>query len=197
MLRQSVTSPITPDTTDSPSALSMDSSYKTLARPGYLLAMLLVIMPIADAIMSMWPLRFGEEQWRYGAVGAFSNVTLVPLLGLFIAITMSIALDHRRTRKVIGWICAVTAVVFGIVLAVFILDYFQTRANVRAQFQRAVDIATYTSIVKQAMTVLALVFLSGTGLRGPKAVTAKKTSGSSNDRGDTPLIPLSGGARSE
>jgi uncharacterized membrane protein YeaQ/YmgE (transglycosylase-associated protein family) len=166
----------------------MDSSYKALARPGYLLAVLLVILPIADSVMSVWPLRFEDERWRYGAVGAFSNITLVPLMGLFIGVALATVLDHRRTRKFIGWLSALAAVFFGAVLVVFILDYFQTRAGVQAQYRSTVDVATYTSIFKQTMTVLALTLLSGAGLRGPKPVAATKAKVSSPRAEPTPLI---------
>jgi hypothetical protein len=167
----------------------MDSSYKALARPAYLLAFLFLVIPVADAVMTVWPLRFDDERWRFGAVGSFSGITLVPLLGLFVAVTVAIVLDHRRTRKLIGWVSALGALFFAVVLVVFVLDYFQTRAGVRAQFQEAMDVASYTSMIKQFMTIVALALLSDAGIRGPKPVSAsKKAKAATPNPEPTPLI---------
>jgi hypothetical protein len=173
----------------------MDSPYKVFARPAYLLAFLMVTIPFFDGIMSVWPLQLSEERWRFGAVGAISNLTLIPLLGFLIALFAATALDHRRVRKVLGWICTILAVLMAATAVIFILDFFQTRAMVRPQYKHPMAVATTTSLVKQALTVIMLAFLSGVGLSGPKT-TSRKTK-SKESVPPPPLIPLSGSAQSD
>jgi hypothetical protein len=173
----------------------MDSPYKMFARPGYLLALLMIIVPLFDGVMSVWPLQLSEERWRFGAVGAISNLTLIPLLGFLIALFIAAALDHRRVRRILGWVCAILAVLLAAVVVVFILDFFQTRAMVRPQYKHPMTVATITSLFKQVLTVITLVLLSGVGLSGPKGAGRKAKS---KEHAPPPsLIPLPGSAQSD
>jgi hypothetical protein len=165
-------------------------SLKTLTRPGYLIAALMAILPVADGVMSVWPFRFTNEQWRYGAVGVLSNVMLSALLGILLMLAMAIVLDHRTTRRVLGWICGVTAALLGVTVLFFILDYLQARAYVQAQYTRSVDIASIATIIKQLLTVVALVMLAKIGLAGAKTA---KTAAAPTD--STPLISNSNARR--
>ncbi len=173
----------------------MDSN-KSLTRAGYLLALLLVVVPLFDAGTSMWPLRLSDERWRFGAIGSLSNITLVPLLGLLLALSFAVFLDHRRTRRFLGWICGLMALGLAIMAVLFILDYFQARTIVRPQAQSVVTIATTVALVKDVFTILILVLLARAGFAGPKVVVRKKQV-SVADPVATPLIPMPGAARAE
>lgn len=164
---------------------------KPLTRAGYLLAAALIIIPLVDATMSTWPIRFGNEMWRYGAVGTLSSVTLVPLLGLLLTLTIAKFADNRRIRRFVGWICALFAVGIAVLVVMFILDYFQVRATVRPQVQHALSVATTTAIIKHLVSLVILVLLSRAGFAGPKAVVNKRQIRTPED-GSSPLIPMTG-----
>ena len=169
---------------------------KPLARAGYLLAALLVITPLFDGTMQVWPLRLSDERWRFGSVGSLSNLLLVPLLGLLMAIAIATFTDGRRVKRVVGAICAVLAVVLAALSVLFILDYFQVRTIVVPRMQHATAIATTTAVVKNILSIIALALLSRAGFAGPKAVVVRKVA-PVTERSSTPLIPLSGAARVE
>ena len=152
----------------------MDSS-KALSRPGYLLALMLFGLPIFDAATAVWPFHLGQERWRFGAMGAFSNMTLSPLLGLLIALMIAALLDQRRIRRVLGALCALFAVILAALTVLFVLDFFQARVQIRPQFQHAIIVATVTALVKLGLTVLTLTLLARAGLSGPKASVRKVT----------------------
>ncbi len=173
----------------------MDSN-KSLTRAGYLLAFLLVVIPLFDAGTSMWPLRLGDERWRFGAIGSLTNITLVPLLGLLLALSFAVFLDHRRTRRFLGWICGLMALGLAALGVLFILDYFQARATVRPQFQSVVTIATTTALVKDLVTIIVLILLARAGFAGPKVV-ARKRQAVVAEPVTTPLIPMTGTGRAE
>lgn len=170
-------------------------SNKPLARAGYLIAALLVITPLFDAAASVWPPHLGDEKWRFGAVGALSNLTLIPLLGFLLALFIAQAMDHRRIRRFVGIICVILAVVQAGMSIMFILDYFQTRTLVRPQFQHAMGVATTTAVAKHILTIVTLFLLARAGFAGPKAVVRKKVV--VTEPATTPLIPMSGAARAE
>lgn len=164
---------------------------KPLARAGYLLAAALIIIPLFDATTSVWPLHFGDERWRFGAVGTLSNVTLVPLLGLLLALAAATLADNRRTRRFIGWICAIFAAIIAALAVLFILDYFQVRTTVVPKFQHATSVASATALVKDVVTIGILLLLSRAGFAGPKVVASRKQVRTTESTPST-LIPLGG-----
>lgn len=171
-------------------------SNKPLSRAGYTVAFMLVVLPLFDAALGIWPFRLGDERWRFGAIGTLSNIMLVPLLGLLLGLSFAVAMDHRRIRRFLGWISALIAVVIAVLAVLFILDYFQTRTIVQPRFQAAVSSATTVALVKHLLTILALVFLTRAGFAGAKPVTRKRTV-PSTEPAPRPLIPLTGTAPAE
>jgi uncharacterized membrane protein len=169
---------------------------KPLARAGYLLAALLVIIPLFDATMQVWPLRLSDERWRFGAVGSLSNLLLVPMLGLLMAIAIATLTDGRRVRRVVGALCGTLALILAVLSVLFILDYFQVRTIVTPKFQHATAVASTTAVVKNVLSIITLVLLCRAGFAGPKAVAVRKTA-PVKEPSSTPLIPLGGAARAE
>jgi hypothetical protein len=162
---------------------------KHLARAGYVLAALLIIIPLFDATMQVWPLRLSDERWRFGAVGQLSNLLLIPLLGFLLIITIATLRDSRRVKRVIGAICAILGVVLAILSVLFILDYFQARTIITPKFQHAIAVATTTAMVKNVLSIVILALLSRAGFAGPNTTVVKKVAPASESSA-TPLIPL-------
>jgi hypothetical protein len=169
---------------------------KPLARAGYVLAALLIVIPLFDLTAQLLPLRLSDERWRFGAVGQLSNILLVPLLGLLLVIGLATLTDSRRVKRVIGAICAILAVALAVLSVLFILDYFQVRTIVTPKFQHTTAVASTTAIVKNVFTIIALFLLSRAGFAGPKATVSRKVAPPS-EPSSTPLIPLTGAARAE
>lgn len=168
----------------------MDSD-KALARPGYAVAFFLFCLPLLDAFMGLWPTRNpGDERWRFGAVGTLSNVLLVPLLALFLAMAIAVWADHRRARRVLGWLAGAFAIVLAGIALLFVLDYFQARTLIKPEFQGRVGLATGTALMKQVAAIVILALLSRAGLRG-------KHSRKKSDASQTPLISRTDAVRSE
>lgn len=170
-------------------------SNKPLTRAGYLIATLLVIIPLFDALASVWPPHLGDERWRFGTVGALSNLTLVPLLGFLLALFIATTFDHRRIRRFVGIICAILALVLAATAVLFILDYFQTRTLVNPRFQHAMSVATGTAIVKHVLSIIALALLSRAGFAGPRPAAKRRVI--VTEPSPTPLVGMSGAARAE
>lgn len=147
---------------------------KPLARAGYLLAAALVIIPLVDSALPLLPLRLGEERWRWGTVGQLSNVMLVPLLGLLIAITLATLTDGRRVKRVVGAVCGILAVLLAVMSVSFILDYFQVRTLANPNAQHAMAVASTTAFIKNILSIITLALLTRAGFAGPKVVTTVK-----------------------
>jgi hypothetical protein len=149
-------------------------SNKHIVPSGYLIALMLFALPLFDGMVMMWPFRLGEERWRFGALGSLGNMTLMPLLGILLALWIAIAMDQRRVRRIIGGLCAAFALFFAVGIIIFLLDFFQMRTMIKPQFKGATDVAAMSSLFKQALTAVALVLLAKTGLSGPKKFVKKE-----------------------
>ncbi len=147
---------------------------KSLAHAAYVLGILLVVLPLADITMSIWPLRLSDDRWRFGAVGTLSSALLVPLIGLLLIMAVAVWLDQRRVQRVIGSICIVLAVLVAVLDVLFILDYFQARMTITPRAQHVVAIATATAFIKHLLTIGVLILLGRAGFAGPKPILSRK-----------------------
>jgi len=150
----------------------MDSK-KTLAAPAYLIAFLLFALPLIDVSTQLTPFRFASEQWRFNSVGAISSMLILPIAAVLVAVATAAIFEHRRTRRIFGWISALLAIALAAALVLFVLDFFQVRPQYRPQLQDSLQRATTLVIFKQILSIFALTLIARAGLSGPKASTGK------------------------
>ena len=130
---------------------------RALTAAAYLVALTLIILPLVEVTMSVWPLRFGETAWRYGTFGLLSQAATTPIVGAIMLFATAYALGHRRTLLFSGIMAAVVALALLIGLPVFALDAVQMRTQVRAQTMRAFDLSSVLATIK--LSILFAVFL--------------------------------------
>jgi hypothetical protein len=141
------------------------SRYRSVALPAYLVAASLIIIPFFDAGMSVWPWRPSAAQWRFGAIGLFSNAFMIPAVGLLIILATALTLEQRRTLRVFGVACAVGALLTGVSVLLFALDALQTRVNVSPNARLAFDAASLAAVGKLLLATLTLIGFALAGLR--------------------------------
>ncbi|HEY8311572.1 MAG TPA: hypothetical protein VIG47_13495, partial [Gemmatimonadaceae bacterium] len=124
-------------------------------------------------------------------VGQLSNVMLVPLLGLLLAVALAAVTDSRRIKRVIGAISGICAFVMAVMIAFFIMDFFKVRTLVKPELQHNMAIASTIAAIKDFLTLVTLALLTRAGFTGPK-VDANPTSAKNSDRSSlasaSPLI---------
>lgn len=162
---------------------------KQLVRAGYLLSAALFFIPLIDAAMPLLPLQLGEPRWRWGVIGQFSNVLLVPMLGLLLAIALATLSDGRRVKRVVGAFCGILALILTAMSVSFALDFFQVRTLVPSNMRHAMTVASSTALIKNILAIITLALLSRAGFTGPKISTAREHVRTV----DTPASPLIGG----
>jgi hypothetical protein len=145
---------------------------RLLALPGYSVAFLLVLFPLLDMALSVWPVRAGELAWRFGATGLFSRVLITPLLGLLLAFAVAVLLEQRRVLRGISILSGLVglAIVGGVIL--FLLDALQMRPRVRAEAKMAFDMTTVVALAKYGFGVLVLSAFAVTGWKSSKGESA-------------------------
>lgn len=162
---------------------SMEST--RLIRAGYWLAAILVLFSIANWVASIWPMHPDQVRWRFGAVGALSNVALTPLLGLFLALTLAVVFNHGRVARTLGWICMILTACMVLLVLGFTLDFLQTRALSDPRLHHTIDIASSLAILKQIGIIIAFALLGLMGIRHSRSVSPRPSRG----KKDIVLIP--------
>ena len=148
-----------------------------IAVPAYSVAFLLVFLPLLDTTLSVFPPRFGEVAWRFGAAGLFSRALLTPLLGLLLAFAVGLMLEHRRVLRALSLFSAFVAVVIVGAIGLFLLDAAQMRSQVVEQAKTPFDVASLIAIGKYGLGLLVLAAFTVCGRkasRGDNAVAKSR-----------------------
>lgn len=134
-------------------------NYRFAAAPTYFVALLLILFPLLEATLSVWPLRWGNESWRFGAVGQFSRALMSPMLGLLLAFLAAFLLEHRWVQYAIVGLSGIAAAFLGTAAAVFSLDALQLRSIVAPEGKFAFEVAALVAFGKCLIVfALALTF---------------------------------------
>jgi hypothetical protein len=140
---------------------------EALAGPLYLVAALLVVIPLADFLLSVPPSEFSNVQWRFAAVGLLAGFMLTPVLGLAMALVVAAVLEHYRVQR---WLVAVSLLMATVLIALslgFVLDMLQVRASVPDEGRAAFTNAWTRAILKHALAATAFAYL---GLRARRMI---------------------------
>lgn len=123
----------------------------------YAVAALMIVVPIVEVVLSVWPLRFGQTSWRFGTVGLLSQAALTPVLGAVVLFAAALALEHRRTLTVASILAIIVGIIMLALVPLFALDAIQMRAQVQSTAHRAFDLSSLLATIK--LTCIFLIFL--------------------------------------
>lgn len=124
------------------------SRIKRMAGPCYLLAALLVVVPLMDAAAGVLPPGPNALFWRYGATGMLSRGLLDPALGLLLASLVAIFAEHRRLRTFLTVLLSLASLVALLMIGLFVLDGMQMRGQVSPKMKTNFTIATILGVLR-------------------------------------------------
>jgi len=136
------------------------STSRQLAPCAYFVAFMLVAIPVFDASMSLVPFHLGTAQWRFAAVGLFSNALMIPASGVLIAVATAVTSGQVRVQRVFAVVCWIVAAVLVAALAAFSLDALQTRSAVQPTMYLSFAVASATAAAKLALGAVAFVLFA-------------------------------------
>jgi hypothetical protein len=155
---------------------------RALIAAAYLVAVILILLPLIEVTLSVWPLRMNQTAWRFGTFGLISQAATTPLVGGVLLFATAFALGHRKTLLFSGVLAAVVALALLVSIPLFALDAVQMRAQVRAQTMRAFDLSSLLAIIKlSGLFALSLLLAIG-------AVKATRTTRIQTQPRQEPLI---------
>jgi hypothetical protein len=156
-----------------------------LTTSAYLVAITLILYPILDTVLAVWPLR-PETTWRFGATGLLSRTLMTSSLGLLLTMVIALVAGHRMALRAAAVASAVAAVTLLVLSGLFMLDALQTRANVNPQAKTAFDVASAVALIK---TVLGAALAAGLAVGGWRSELVRgQAAPAAGRKQTTPLI---------
>ena len=120
----------------------------------YVLAVILVLFPLQELFVTVWPFRFAEITWRYAALGLAANFLYRSVAGLALAAALAYWLDQRSVLRLTGVAALLMAALILPLMAAFGLD-LPAIAELRGEEGTNTLIAGGIQEVKYAATLLA------------------------------------------
>lgn len=170
----------------------MNTKLRPLAWAAYAVALLLIIMPLVELVLGIWPLRIGQLNWRFGAAGLVSQSVMTPLLGMLLAVATAAAVGHRLLARVLSGIAVAGGILGILAIAMFTLDALEARASVRPEAMVAFDRATIVAGMRYSLGTIT-AFLLGIGgwkasRKGSRAAAAVGSAPKPRTSGDDPRV---------
>ncbi len=132
---------------------------RTLSHALYVVAAMLIVIPLSDALPVLWPLRAGTTEWRFGVVGILSGALTLPLLGAFLVLAAAGLLGHRQVLAVAAWLAFVLAAVLVLAAGLFAMDFIEVRARLRPEARPLMLGAAEKAAFKLALGAIVAVVL--------------------------------------
>jgi hypothetical protein len=171
-------------------AKSESEMLNRLAWPIYFVVLLLIALPVLDYATNMWPIRLGDVDWRYGAVGLLSAYLLTPLVGIVLLLGVAIGLQHRRIVRILSVVNIVVALLIAFAVVFYALDMLQLRGGVPDEARPRFDVGAAKATVKHVAVAMGLAWLGFVGARASRR--GKKGGQRHSSSGGMPLVRSEG-----
>lgn len=133
---------------------------------GYLLAAALVLSPLLNLALSVWPLQPSNVGWRFGALGLLSGGLTVALIGMLLLAALTSMAEQRVGLRAVAVVSALGALLIVAVVGLFLLDALELRNSiVQYQARRQFEINSLRALMGYGWAFLVLTALAWGGLR--------------------------------
>jgi hypothetical protein len=144
------------------------------------LGVFLVVVPFGGIIPEILPVRLGEQDWRFGALGYFLDALTLPSVGLVVCLVAAALRQSVRGSRLTAGVALVIAVGAAIALPVFLREGMMLAGSAPDQrvapvFERAMQKTGLVALF--ALPCLALTGIAGLrqGRRFEKTLAASKS----------------------
>lgn len=123
----------------------------------YPIAAALIILPIIDSLLGIFPLKPHALEWRIANIGFLSGALTIPLIGFVMASVAAHLLGHGKTQRAFAVLYFLLGFILLLTLILFAFDFMQYRPHVQKELLRTYDAVGVKAVIAQ--TILSVVFL--------------------------------------
>jgi hypothetical protein len=147
----------------------------------YFLALLLIVAPLSQWLLIVWPMHADVAQWRYGSIGLLEERLTLLVVGVFTAILAAFLLEHRVVQGTLGGLSLLSVPALAGLAVTIALDGLQLRHTVQSEMLRGFD----RSLVRMVLVLLYCAVVAA--VLGWAALKARGKNGSSRSE-PMPLV---------
>lgn len=129
----------------------------------YPLALALIISPLLELAVRLWPLQLHLAQWRFQSELAALNATTLILLGMLLAGAIAWATESQGIMRSVAALAVLMGIALIPVLVMFFLDGQQMQLLAQSGMRGVLRNNTYVAFLKGGLSMLA-AFSLGLGL---------------------------------
>ncbi len=155
-----------------------------IAWPLYLTGLLIIVFPLLEFVLTVWPPSPGVLSWRFGTAGLLGRSIMTPMVGLAIVLATATFLGHSGVQRAVMVLGFAGTAVLLLVAGLFALDLVQFRAQVRAGAKTAYDVSSVVTLLKFLAAAVVLLAFGLSGLRSLRHKRAEER----RHAGAAPLI---------
>jgi hypothetical protein len=143
---------------------------------GYAIASLLIVLPLLELALTIWPMRPSVVLWRFGSFGLLTQAMMLPTLGAFLALVVARHLEQRRVQLVLGVAAGLVALVHLVGLGMFMLDSLQARSLARPDLALQVTVTMVRALVAATVYAAIWIWMAAATLRSLPPLPSRKRS---------------------
>ena len=140
----------------------------------YAVAGLLIVIPIIEFTLRVWPLQPGTTSWRFGAIGIFSTTVITPLLGVVVGGAIAFSLEHRSVVRALGVLTLLGSILFLGFIGLFVLDAIEMRTPAQEAALFVFDVTAVQVVLKLTAVFLVAVLLGVGGWRSSRRIASPR-----------------------
>jgi hypothetical protein len=145
---------------------------RRLRFPGYAVALVLIVMSLAEAVVGTWPPHPHDPFWRIAAATGMIGAVVPMLLVLFLVLALGTIMHDRLAVSLVATLCGIGALCCIVGAGVFTLDMLEVRTQVSPAMESRFTISSTWALVKIAVGAAAALMLGVSAWRTARSMNA-------------------------
>lgn len=119
----------------------------------YGVAFMLIVIPVTELVLRLWPLELLDFRWRFGATGVLTTTVITPLLGILIGGAIALSADHRRMMRLFAVVAMTGAAMLIPLSGLFLLDARSLRTQTMPEALFVFDATAVQALLKLGVVI--------------------------------------------
>ena len=114
----------------------------------YFFALVVILSPSGEALLTLQPFRISDTSWRFAAVGMVTQILITPFLGLAVLAGVAYLAEHRLVLRGLSLALFGLAGILFSASVMFSLDTLELRGLVGEEGKRQYDMAALLGLLR-------------------------------------------------
>jgi hypothetical protein len=155
--------------------LNNPAAARPLRSVGYLIALLLFLLPVGEVAVTAWPFAWGQALWRYSLGGMSATSSATMLVGALLILVMAAWNSQPRMLILGSTLCFLAGIFYFGIMPLVALDAIQLKSSVPATDPGRFKLTAARILLKLALSGLAFILVAVANLRIMRSYQREQT----------------------